>query len=217
MKQQEKLNELLSTWDNKEKAEAINLLRKSMAESTSKSRVPEESVRSYVKTALIGGLGTGTLQDYTEDFSSVARSQYYKEVIREVVKEVKEECQVDTSSNPVLEAAWKDCEKARTLIELRKAFRLYIVALKSSFYTAEDVEELSNIIEEQYAMIQEYQRVQEELFGIMNSDTHELNMVQIDKIAKSWGCTDKQICALLGCNRNKLNYIRTTYELQESE
>ena len=211
MQNEDKLEALLESWTNQEKAQAIQLLKKSMVENSKQKRIPVQNVKDYVKSTLVQGLDDGSLQDYPEDYSSISRSQFYKEAIREVVKEVQEEYEVDTSSHPIMTAAWKDCEKARTLIELRKAFRLYIIALKSSFYTENDIIEYAQMIDEQdreIRQLREYKRIQEELFGIMMDNQEDYNIVVQAREMKKMGLTDAEICKVLEINRNRLNYVR---------
>lgn len=211
MQNEDKLEALLESWTNQEKAQAIQLLKKSMHESSEQKRVPVQNVKDYVKSTLVQGLDSGSLQDYPEDYDSVSRSHFYKEAIREVVKEVQEEYEVDTSSHPIMAAAWRDCEKARTLIELRKAFRLYVIALKSTFYTENDIIEYAQMIDEQdreIRQLREYKRIQEELFGIMMDHQEDYNIVVQSREMKKMGLTDAEICKILEINRNRLNYVR---------
>lgn len=217
MQNEDKLEALLESWTNQEKAQAIQLLKKSMHESSEQKRVPVQNVKDYVKSAIVQGLDSGSLQDYPEDYSSISRSLFYKEAIREVVKEVQEEYKVDNSSHPILAAAWRDCEKARTLVELRKAFRLYVVAFKSSFYTEDDIIEYTQMIDEQdleIRKLKEYKRIVDELFGAMTSDDTDFwHAVKASKM-KEVGCSDTEICKVLDINRNKLNYIRKKIALE---
>ena len=217
MQNEDKLEALLKSWTNQEKAQAIQLLKKSMHESSEKKKIPVQNVKDYVKSTLVQGLDDGSLQDYPEDYSSISRSLFYKEAIREVVKEVQEEYKVDNSSHPILAAAWRDCEKARTLVELRKAFRLYVVAFKSSFYTEDDIIEYTQMIDEQdleIRKLKEYKRIVDELFGAMTSDDTDFwHAVKASKM-KEMGCSDTEICKVLYINRNKLNYIRKKIALE---
>ena len=217
MQNEDKLEALLKSWTNQEKAQAIQLLKKSMHESSEKKKIPVQNVKDYVKSTLVQGLDDGSLQDYPEDYSSISRSLFYKEAIREVVKEVQEEYKVDNSSHPILAAAWRDCEKARTLVELRKAFRLYVVAFKSSFYTEDDIIEYTQMIDEQdleIRKLKEYKRIVDELFGAMTSDDTDFwHAVKASKM-KEMGCSDTEICKVLDINRNKLNYIRKKIALE---
>ena len=217
MQNEEQLKVLSESWTNQEKAQAIQLLKKLMHESSEQKRVPVQNVKDYVKSAIVKGLDSGSLQDYPEDYSSISRSLFYKEAIREVVKEVQEEYKVDNSSHPILAAAWRDCEKARTLVELRKAFRLYVVAFKSSFYTEDDIIEYTQMIDEQdleIRKLKEYKRIVDELFGAMTSDDTDFwHAVKASKM-KEMGCSDTEICKVLDINRNKLNYIRKKIALE---
>ena len=217
MQNEEQLKILSESWTNQEKAQAIQLLKKSMYESSEQKRVPVQNVKDYVKSAIVQGLDSGSLQDYPEDYSSISRSLFYKEAIREVVKEVQEEYKIDNSSHPILAAAWRDCEKARTLVELRKAFRLYVVAFKSSFYTEDDIIEYTQMIDEQdleIRKLKEYKRIVDELFGAMTSDDTDFwHAVKASKM-KEMGCSDTEICKVLDINRNKLNYIRKKIALE---
>lgn len=217
MKQQEKLNELLSAWDNKEKAEAIKILQRSMSETAVTPRVPQDNLKKYVKDMLQDGIDTGSLKDYPGDYSSAAKSQFYKEAIQEVVKDVQEEYGIDNSSHPVLAAIWKECEKARTLIELRKSFRLYITALKSNLYTEEEVMAYIELIDKQREKVNElteYKRICDEIFGTLTKDDEELHTVIQAKKLKEGGMTDTEICTILNIKRDRLNYLRKKIVLE---
>ena len=48
MKQEEKLTQLTQTWDNKEKAQAIKLLKSSMVETSTTPKIPSEDIEAYI-------------------------------------------------------------------------------------------------------------------------------------------------------------------------
>lgn len=220
MKQEHKLEELLEVWDNKEKAQAIQVLKKSMSENSEVKRVSDTVVKEYVKNTIMEGLDSGKMQDYPEDFSSTAKSPYYKIAIREVVKEVGEEFGVGRTSNTALQEAWKECEKSRTLIEFRRAFKMYLILLRSNFYTDEDIREYTELLDEQDKTIRElleYKRIYNEMFNVLTSDDEELGQVLRAKRMKEQGMTDTEICKVLNVKRNKLNYIRKTIILEGKE
>lgn len=217
MKQEEKLEQLIEVWDNSEKAQAIAVLRTSMSKSAETPRVPSSQIQDYVKTTISVVMDGGNIPDYPGDFASASKSTFYKQAIREVVKEMGVFFDVHNTKNDILVAAWAECEKARTLIELRKALNLYGVALRANFYTDEDIAEYVEMIDEQdreLRRLREYKRIQDELFGIMTEDDEELHQVIQANKMREMGLSDAEICKTLNLTRNRLNYLRRKIEVE---
>ena len=217
MKQEEKLEQLIEVWDNSEKAQAIAVLRTSMSKSAETPRVPSSQIQDYVKTTISVVMDGGNIPDYPGDFASASKSTFYKQAIREVVKEMGVFFDVHNTKNDILVAAWAECEKARTLIELRKALNLYGVALRANFYTDEDIAEYVEMIDEQdreLRILREYKRIQDELFGIMTEDDEELHQVIQSNKMREMGLSDAEICKTLNLTRNRLNYLRRKIEVE---
>ena len=221
MKQEEKLTQLIQTWDNKEKAQAIKLLKSSMAETSTTPKVPSKDIEDYVKNTITEGLKSGgKILNYPGDYEAAARSTYYKQNIRAVIQDVVQELNMDTSSNKVVEECWKELEDSRTLREFRKYLKLYFVALFSNFYTDEDIAEYVEMIDEQdreLRILREYKRIQDEIFKAMTSDDEDLHTVIRARDMKAMGMTDTEICTALKIKRDKLNYLRKKIELQEKD
>ena len=221
MKQEEKLTQLIQTWDNKDKAQAIKILKSSMVETSTTPKVPSKDVEDYVKNTITEGLKSGgKILNYPGDYEAAARSTYYKQNIRAVIQDVVQELNMDTSSNKVVEECWKELEDSRTLREFRKYLKLYFVALFSNFYTDEDIAEYVEMIDEQdreLRRLREYKRIQEELFKAMTSDDKDLYSVIQARDMKAMGMTDTEICTVLNIKRDKLNYLRKKIELQEKD
>ncbi len=221
MKQEEKLTQLIQTWDNKEKAQAIKILKSSMVETSTTPKVPSKDIEDYVKNTITEGLKSGgKILNYPGDYEAAARSTYYKQNIRAVIQDVVQELNMDTSSNKVVEECWKELEDSRTLREFRKYLRLYFVALFSNFHTDEDIAEYVEMIDEQdreLRRLREYKRIQEELFKAMTSDDEDLYSVIQARDMKAMGMTDTEICTVLNIKRDKLNYLRKKIELQEKD
>ncbi len=221
MKQEEKLSELIQAWDNKEKAQAIKILKSSMVATSTTPKVPSKDIEDYVKSTITEGLKSGgKLLDYPGDYESASKSTYYKENIRAVLKDVSQELKLDTSSNAVLSACWKELEDSRTLVEFRKYLKLYLTTLFSNFYTDEDIAEYVEMIDEQdreLRRLREYKRIQDELFKAMTSDDEDLYSVIQARDMKAMGMTDTEICTVLNIKRDKLNYLRKKIELQEKD
>jgi hypothetical protein len=219
MKQEEKLTQLIQTWDNKDKAQAIKILKSSMVETSTTPKVPSKDIEDYVKNTITEGLKSGgKILNYPGDYEAAARSTYYKQNIRAVIQDVVQELNMDTSSNKVVEECWKELEDSRTLREFRKYLKLYFVALFSNFYTDEDIAEYVEMIDEQdreLRRLREYKRIQEELFGIMTEDDEELHQVIQAKKMKEMGLSESEVCNLLNITRNRLNYLRRKVELQD--
>lgn len=216
MKQEEKLTELIQVWDNKDKAQAIKVLKASMAASKT-VKVDMTEVKSYVKHAITEGLDGNTLPDYPSDFSSASRSSYYKQAIQAAAQEIEEVLHINNSSE-ILTLTWKNCKESATLVDFRKNLKLYLVAIRTEFYTEEDVQELTDMVDEldrENRKLREYKRIQDELFSIMTSGDEDLHKFIQSKKMKDMGCTDSEICKALNINRNKLNYLRKTVEVEE--
>ena len=218
MKQEEKLTQLIQTWDNKDKAQAIKILKSSMAETSTTPKVPSKDIEDYVKNTITEGLKSGgKILNYPGDYEAAARSTYYKQNIRAVIQDVVQELNMDTSSNKVVEECWKELEDSRTLREFRKYLKLYFVALFSNFYTDEDIAEYVEMIDEQdreLRILREYKRIQDEIFKAMTSDDEDLHNVIRARDMKAMGMTDTEICTALKIKRDKLNYLRKKIELQ---
>ncbi len=217
MKQEEKLEQLIEVWDNSEKAQAIAVLRTSMSKSAETPRVPSSQIQDYVKTTISVVMDGGNIPDYPGDFASASKSTFYKQAIREVVKEMGVFFDVHNTKNDILVAAWAECEKARTLIELRKALNLYGVALRANFYTDEDIAEYVEMIDVQdreLRRLREYKRIQDELFGIMTEDDEELHQVIQANKMRDMKLSDTEICKILKITRNRLNYLRCKIEVE---
>lgn len=209
------LIDLVQDWSNQEKAQAIALLKSSMAESVSTRTCPKV-VESYVKDTIKQGLIDGNIKDYPEDFSRTAKSMFYKEVIQAVLKDIKEELGVD-ESNESLKLAWTNCEKAKNLIDFRRAFKMYCTILRSETYSVEDVQEYVEMIDEldrENRQLKEYKRIHDEMFGVLSETDEELNVVLKANKMKESGFTDKEVCTVLGIDRNRLNYCRKKVELE---
>ena len=223
MKQEEKLTQLIQTWDNKEKAQAIKLLKSSMVETSRTPKIPHKDIENYVKNTITEGLkngGSSKLLDYPGDYESASKSTYYKENIRAAIKDVSQELNLDTGSNVVLSACWKELEDSRTLVEFRKYLKLYLITLFSNFYTDEDIAEYVEMIDEQdreLRRLREYKRIQDEIFKAMTSDDEDLHNVIRARDMKAMGMTDTEICTALKIKRDKLNYLRKKIELQEKD
>ena len=206
MKQEEKLTQLIQTWDNKDKAQAIKILKSSMAETSTTPKVPSKDIEDYVKNTITEGLKSGgKILNYPGDYEAAARSTYYKQNIRAVIQDVVQELNMDTSSNKVVEECWKELEDSRTLREFRKYLKLYFVALFSNFYTDEDIAEYVEMIDEQdreLRRLREYKRIQEELFKAMTSDDEDLYSVIQARDMKAMGMTDTEICTVLNIKRS---------------
>ena len=218
MKQEEKLTQLIQTWDNKDKAQAIKILKSSMVEASTTPKVPSKDIEDYVKNTITEGLKSGgKILNYPGDYEAAARSTYYKQNIRAVIQDVVQELNMDTSSNKVVEECWKELEDSRTLREFRKYLKLYFVALFSNFYTDEDIAEYVEMIDEQdreLRRLREYKRIQDEIFKAMTGDDEDLHNVIQARDMKAMGMTDTEICTALKIKRDKLNYLRKKIELQ---
>lgn len=219
MKQEEKLSELIQNWDNKDKAQAIRLLKSSMVETSITPKIPSKDIENYVKNTITEGLKNGgKLLDYPGNYEAASKSTYYRENIRAVIKDVSQELNLDTTSNKILSECWKELETSRTLVEFRKYLRLYLITLFSNFYTDEDIAEYVEMIDEQDRELRkllEYKRIQDELFSIMTSDDADLNKVIQARDMKAMGLNDIEICKVLEIKRDKLNYLRKKIELQQ--
>lgn len=216
MNKTEELIDLVSDWTNAEKAIAIGLLKTSMVDKDS-TRIPTKEVETYVKDTIKQGLVDGKMKDYPWESERTTRSLFYKEVIQTVVKDIKSELCIDESSS-ALKLAWDSCEKAKNLIDFRKAFKMYCTILKSETYSSEEVQDYVQMIDEldrENRQLREYKRIQDELFGVMSETDEELTVVMRAKSLKTTGLTDKEICKVLGVDRNRLNYCRKKVQLED--
>ena len=211
IKQEHKLEQLMEVWSNKEKVQAISLLKLSMHEDSDTIKVEPKVVQSYVEDAMKAGFNDKSLPDYPDDFSSAAKSMFYKEDIRKVIAELGEELHDKESTNEVLQAAWHEVEKSRNLIEFRKAFKMYVLVMRAKLYTQEDIADYTNMIDEldkEVRQLQEYKRIYNEMFEVLAMDDEETGLVLRAKQMKGSGMKDDEICRVLGINRDRLKYLR---------
>ncbi len=218
MKQEEKLEQLIENWDNKEKAQAIKLLKSSMVETSVTPKIPHQDIEDYVKNTITEGLKSGgKILNYPGDYESASKSTYYKQNIRTVIQDVAQELHMDTKSNKILSECWKELEDSRTLVEFRKYLRLYLITLFSNFYTDEDIAEYVQMIDEQdreLRKLREYKRIQDELFKVLTKDDEELDLVMQAKHMKEGGLSETEICKVLNVKRDRLNYLRKKIQLE---
>lgn len=209
MKQEQKLTELIQVWDNKDKAQAIKVLKASMASSKT-VKVDMTEVKSYVKHAITQGLEGNHLPDYTsDDLSSASRSSYYKQAIQAAAQEIEGVLHVNNSSE-ILTLAWKNCKESATLVDFRKNLKLYLVAIRTEFYTEEDVQELTDMVDEldrENRKLREYERIYHEIFGVLEQGDEDLNIYRKYKTLKQGNMTDTEISVILGVSRPKLSKV----------
>lgn len=214
MNKQPELERLIEDWSNADKAQAINLLKKSMSEAASSTRVESEIVKEYVVDAIKAGFDNKSIPDYPANFSSASRSTLYKDVIQGAIKELGEGLHHIDSDNKILQATWNEVEKSRTLVEFRKFFKLYVVALRSELYTKDDLQEYADMIDAQdkeIRQLQEYKRIYNEMFEVLQQGDEEAGIVLRAKQMKEKGFTDAEVCKILGVDRDRLKYLRKKY------
>ena len=229
---QKDFKELLLKWNNVEKAQviaaqAIAALKKSMSEQAETKKIQNEVVQSYIEQTVKAGMQNYTLPNYPDDFSSAAKSTYYKQVIQEVLKDLDEELKLSGASNAVAKAAWNEVQKAKTIIEFKKFFKLYLIALRADIYTEEDIQWYSNKIEELENKVQElkhYKEVYSVVFDVaieeenknpedgymlakMQRDKDNRTVVEALKL-KQLGFKESEILIALGIDKNRFNYLK---------
>ena len=224
---QKDFKELLLKWNNVEKAQAIAALKKSMSEQAETKKVQTEVVQSYIEQTVKAGMQNYTLPNYPDDFSSAAKSTYYKQVIQEVLKDLDEELKLSGVSNAVAKAAWNEVQKAKTIIEFKKFFKLYLIALRADIYTEEDIQWYSNKIEELENKVHElkhYKEVYSSVFDVvleeenknpedgytlakMKQDKDNRTVVEALKL-KQLGFKESEILIALGIDKNRFKYLK---------
>lgn len=224
---QKDFKELLLKWNNVEKAQAIAALKKSMSEQAETKKIQNEVVQSYIEQTVKAGMQNYTLPNYPDDFSSAAKSTYYKQVIQEVLKDLDEELKLSSASNAVAKAAWNEVQKAKTIIEFKKFFKLYLIALRADIYTEEDIQWYSDKIEELENKVQELKHYKEVYSGVfdvvleeenknpedgytlakMKRDKDNRTVVEALKL-KQLGFKESEILIALGIDKNRFNYLK---------
>ena len=224
---QKDFKELLLKWNNVEKAQAIAALKKSMSEQAETKKIQNEVVQSYIEQTVKAGMQNYTLPNYPDDFSSAAKSTYYKQVIQEVLKDLDEELKLSGVSNAVAKAAWNEVQKAKTIIEFKKFFKLYLIALRADIYTEEDIQWYPNKIEELENKVQELKHNKEVYSGVFDvvleeenknpEDGYTLAKMQRDKDnrtvvealkLKQLGFKESEILIALGIDKNRFKYLK---------
>ena len=214
MKQEEKLTELIQAWDNKDKAQAIKVLKSSMVESK-KTKASAQEVGDYVKHIIQEGIEGRSIPDYpSEDVSASARSSYYKKAIEAAVQEIEGVMHID-KSNKALEAVWENCKDSSNLVEFRKNFKLYLTALMAELYTIEEVQELTDMIDEldrENRKLKEYERIYHEIFGVLEQGDEDLNTYRKYKTLKDGNMSDMEISVILDVSRPKLSKVLKNFQ-----
>lgn len=216
-------SKLLEQWDNAEKAQAIQLLKKSMK--SENNTVAVETVGDYVRNAINAGFNNEQIPNYPQDFSQAAKSSFYKEVIREVVNELGAKFKVNETTNAMAKAVWNDVQKSKNLIEFRKLFKLYLTALSDDLYTQEDIVFYTKQIEDLEQSIKDlmyYKQVYSSIFDVVlaeekEDDKYMLAKSQRDKDnrtvvealkLKQLGFKENEILVVLGIDKNRFKYLK---------
>lgn len=214
MKQEQKLTELIQVWDNKEKAQAIKVLKASMVESK-KTKASTQEVGDYVKHIIQEGIEGRSIPDYpSDDVSASARSTYYKKAIEAAVQEIEGVLHID-KSNKALEAVWENCKDSSNLVEFRKNFKLYLTAVMAELYTVEDVQELTDMIDDldrENHKLKEYERIYHEIFGVLEQGDEDLNIYRKYKTLKDGNMSDTEISVILDVSRPKLSKVVKSFQ-----
>lgn len=216
-------SKLLEQWDNAEKAQAIQLLKKSMK--SENNTVPVETVGNYVRNAINAGFNNEQIPNYPQDFSQAAKSSFYKEVIREVVNELGAKFKVNETTNATAKAVWNDVQKSKNLIEFRKLFKLYLTALSDDLYTQEDIAYYTKqieVLEQGIKDLMYYKQVYSSIFDavlaeekeddkymLAKSQRDKDNMTVVEALKlKQLGFKENEILVALGIDKNRFKYLK---------
>lgn len=214
MKQEQKLTELLQVWDNKEKAQAIKVLKASMVESK-KVKVDAQVIGDYVKHIIREGLEGRSMPDYpSDDVSSSAKNSYYKKVIEAAVDEIGKSLQVE-HTNKTLDSLWDNFKYSSNLVDFRKNFKLYLAALRAELYTKEDVQDIVDMLDEldrENRRLKEYERIYHEIFGVLEQGDEDLNIYRKYKTLKDGNMSDTEISVILDVSRPKLSKVVKSFQ-----
>lgn len=223
---QKDFEELLTKWNNAEKAQAIAVLKKSMSEQAETKKVETKVVQSYIEQTIKAGMQNCTLPNYPEDFSVAAKSTYYKEVIREVVQELDEELNLSSIGNAAAKAVWNEVKKAKTIIEFKKFFKIYLISLQEDTVSLDDVKWYTDRIEELEKEVQKltyYKHAYSGIFDVVLEDKNDESnkylakkmpeekdkqtMTEVLKL-KSIGFKETEAIKALGITKDRLNYVK---------
>lgn len=223
---QKDFEELLTKWNNAEKAQAIAVLKKSMSEQAETKKVETTVVQSYIEQTIKAGMQNCTLPNYPEDFSVAAKSTYYKEVIREVVQELDEELNLSSIGNAAAKAVWNEVKKAKTIIEFKKFFKIYLISLQEDTVSLDDVKWYTDRIEELEKEVQKlyyYKQAYSGIFDVVLEDKNDESnkylakkmpeekdkqtMTEVLKL-KSIGFKETEAIKALGITKDRLNYVK---------
>lgn len=223
---QNEFKELLQKWNNVEKAQAIAVLKKSMSEQAETKKVETEVVQTYIKQTIKAGMQNDSLPNYPEDFTAAAKSTYYKEVIREVVQELDEELNLSSIGNAAAKAVWNEVKKAKTIIEFKKFFKIYLISLQEDTVSVDDVQWYTDRIEELEKEVQKlnyYKHAYSGIFNVvledkndpsnkylakkMSEEQDKRTMTEVLKL-KSIGFKETEALKALGITKDRLNYVK---------
>lgn len=182
---------------------------KQLAE-TSTTDFEAEEIKEYCNGLIINSLENKELPGMPQAVENKRNSRGAKNIIQGLL----ETFEFDTSSD-LLQAAYKQVDKAKTVADLKSALKVYALALEQHKGLKELHEHVSwladmnDALEKEREVFLEYKRQNEEIFGIYQEDDEELSLVLKARDMKEvHKLSDDQICKVLGINRNRLNFVR---------
>lgn len=212
----EEVHKEIKTWDTQSMAQLISLVRKEMYDK-SKTKVSNSVVKSYVKDTLLEAISSGKLKDYPEDFSTASRSTAYRGDIQLAIKEAALLLDIQHNSG-LLQIAWENCEKSRTLVDFRKNLRMYIAVLKDETYSPSDIKwyvDTIDALEEQVKEMQELKRQNNAVFEVYEKDDEEVATMLKYRKLKLEGLKDVEVLVILGLNKDRLKYLKKKHVFEE--
>ena len=169
--------------------------------------------KELVKDAIEGK----KLSAYPKELITANKTRAFKHALRKILQDFDNEVETTLNTEPAV-LAWERVKKSENLIELRSSLEMYASIIRHIYEN--DIQWYADMVDSSDAEVrkmQEYKRIQDELFEVYFSDDAEQKLVSDAVQMKSkYGIKDEDIAKILKISRTKLNRLRDKYPLQIS-
>ena len=192
---------------------AMSELGKKLSE-TATTDFNSEDIKAYCQELISCSLESKDLPQMPYSVESKRNSKGTTSIIKILLKTF----EFNTSS-ALLQVAYKQVSKAKTVSELKSALKVYALALEQDAQIKEmneHIQWLAEMVDSQESELKvaaEAKRQNEELFKIVKEDDEELSTVlKARELKTTYNLTDVQISGVLGIDRSKLNRLRAKFK-----
>jgi hypothetical protein len=201
----------------KDTLSAMSELGKKLSE-TATTDFNSEDIKNYCKELISCSLESKELPQMPYSVESKRNSKGATSIIKVLLETFD-----FNKSSALLQIAYKQVSKAKTVAELKSALKVYALAQEQDLQIKEMQEHikwLSDMVDNQEKDLKvaaEAKRQNEEIFKALKEDDEELSIVlQARNLKVSYGLSDTQVSSALGLDRNKLNRLRMKFKFVET-